>query len=499
MTRVITKQSTDEMQQYRQDDLSYSCPELKREDFADDNAYREALVAQYQELRRQEFQYVVYNEAMKAYNVSSEANANKSRRVENTTGGAWGGYGHATGAQDSSFVYVPDMVKVGDTPNQGESCAISANALVMKISDEMGYTGKDNLIVPKSRLVTNKKGKAIGVSSKNNLSVAAYIHLQESIPQEYRVSYTDKKNKPSLNDAIKQGIVGAGDEISLVTGKATSTTSGCHAMVIVDVQKDENGEVKGYTLQGNNPPCLINVDANNPDYYGKRPLNSAVRVSKWIDDKISAEIPADMSSEELSNKVKDTQTRVSTVVDNLHDTEVRYVEKKHYNDVKPVGRSEGFGEHYNKTLDEARQAAQDRADAAQRENDVAQSTEDKEENSAGSSTRDEMKNSQGELAENENGKTGAKVAIKGGRVEGAVDYNDAKKDLDKKDERSAQEALRDGRGNATSQSRDVNKSSTNEKADETTGPASQTPDIRNEKKSMTVQEAHAYLLRRHHR
>ena len=60
MTKVITKQSTDAMQHYRQDDLYYSFPVLKREDFADDNAYREALVAQYQELRRQEFQYVVY-------------------------------------------------------------------------------------------------------------------------------------------------------------------------------------------------------------------------------------------------------------------------------------------------------------------------------------------------------------------------------------------------------------------------------------------------------
>jgi len=49
----------------------------------------------------------------------------------------------------------------------------------------------------------------------------------------------------------------------------------------------------------------------------------------------------------------------------------------------------------------------------------------------------------GELAENKDGREGATVAIKGGKVDGNVDFRDAKKGLDKKDERTAKEAIRE--------------------------------------------------------
>ena len=465
MTKVFAKEQTDEMAQYRLDDLHYSFPELKPEDFANDDAYRVALLEQYRELRRQEFRYVVSNEAMKAYNVASEANADKCQRVENTVNGAWGGYGQKPDARDSSFVNVPGMVKVGGTPNQGQSCAISANALVLKISDEMGYTGKNNLIVPKSRLVTDKQGRAVGVSSKNNLSVAAYIHLQDSIPPEYRVSYTDKSNKPSLNEAIKQGIVGEGDEISLVTGKATNITSGCHAMVIVDVQKDASGKVVSYTLQGNNPPCLKTVNANSPDYYGKCPLNSAVRVSKWIDDKIYREIPDNMSSSELADKVVQAKEKVSIVTDRLHSTEAHYAEKKHYNDRVPVGRSDGFGEHYNEDLNSARAVAETKS-KMKKEAKVQKDVASNQKNTSASATKDtasnpkqkvaeSMKGSNGELAENKKGRKGATVAIKSGKVEVNVGKREAAQNLDKTDERTAKEAMKEDNQALNTASNDV--------------------------------------------
>ena len=416
MPRVIEKNATDEMAQYRRAELDVAFAQPRAEDFSNEEEYKKALIAQYNSLRQKEYEYVVRNEAMKAYSVASEANRACGKKIENETRGAWGGYGQYAASADSCYAKVPEMVKIGDTPNQGQSCAISANSLIIKISDELGYKGKDNLIVPKSRIKKDKNGNSLGVSPKNNLSAASFIHLQDSIPQECRVDYSKTSNGPTLTKAIKQGIVGIGDEVSIITGTANgNTTTGCHAMVVVDVQKNEKDEVINYTLQANNPPCLTTIDARKASYYGDKKLNSAVKTSQWIEKKMAGEVSLDMSTDELETVFRETKSRVSGMVDKLHITENHYAEKKHYNDSKPVGISEGFGDRYNQDL--AIAAAKSTCVVpSEAENSVSNEqtsvsntvVSDKEQ------IKQDIKNQQGELPED---RVSAQVGMKAGRLE----------------------------------------------------------------------------------
>ena len=408
MSKIIETQATDDMARYRTAELKADFCKLKENDFESEEAYKSALISQYISLRQKEYEYVVRNEAIKAYIVASEANRACGKKIENETEGVWSGYEQYPLSADTCYAKVPELVKIGDTPREGFSCAISANSLVMKISDEMGYTGQDNLIVPKSRVIRDEKGKMLGVSDENNLSAASYIHLQDSIPSECRVSYSNQAKKPTLTSAIKQGMVGIGDEISIVTGTAqNNTTTGCHAMVIVDVQKNEKGEVINYTLQANNPPSLTTIDAGKTSYYGEKELYCAVKASQWMQDKTNQEVSMDMSVQELEAKVAGTKSKVGHLVNELHDTEKHYVTEKHYNDIRPIGISEGFGERYNEDLN--------LADIKYRE--IMRNRRNNMMEEAREQIMQDFRNQIGELSENKNNFDSARIEMQACRLE----------------------------------------------------------------------------------
>ena len=245
-------------------DISFEA--LKRENFPSDDAYRTALEQQYRAMREQEYLYVVQDEALKAYNVSSGANKKAGRRVENDQ--AWQGYASVEGVRDTSWCRTVDLAQGCSASAPGRwCCAISASSLTMQISGEMGYDGDQNLIKPKSRIVRYNGQSTCG--NKNSPGVAGNIHLMDSIPEEYRISYENSSRKPTLNEAVKQGILNVGDEFAIETGQATENTSGCHAMVITDIKRDADGHVTHYTIQANNPPCLKTIDANHPSEIGR--------------------------------------------------------------------------------------------------------------------------------------------------------------------------------------------------------------------------------------
>jgi hypothetical protein len=189
-------------------------------------------------------------------------------------------------------------------------------------------------------------------------------------------------------------------------------------MVVVDVQKNEKGEVVNYTLQANNPPCLTTIDARKASYYGDKKLNSAVRTSQWIEKKKAEKVSLVMSVEELKAQLGEAKSRVADMVDKLHATEKHYAEKKHYNDSKPVGISEGFGDRYNQDL--AIAAAKSTCIVPQEtENDVSNVQtsvtdvviSDKEQ------TKQDIKNQQGELPEDQDNYDAARIDMKAGRLE----------------------------------------------------------------------------------
>ncbi len=356
---VIDKSTVDQVHTDRKTELDILYPELKREDFASDAEYRQALVAQYKAMRQKEYGYVVQNEAMKAYTVFSDANKNAGRRVENEK--AWNGYRNNKNASDTCITRAPVINKATNGPQNGSfaCCAITGASMTSQISGKMGYDGKNNLIQPKSRY--NSSGE---VTNKNNIVSAAEIDNLQSIAPQYRF----RPSKPiTLSQAVKNGSVGIGDEISIrIKQPQDNTTSGCHAMVIVDIQRDKNNNVVSYTLMANNPPCLQVVDANSPnDKYGSKNLHCAVRTSKWIGDKINGEIGQNESIESIEKKVAAERRKLQNLTDDMYRTETNYVAGKHYNDKTKLASSTGFGSVYNKKAGELHQVTENERQIAE--------------------------------------------------------------------------------------------------------------------------------------
>lgn len=332
-----------------------SFPELKREDYPSDDAYREALVKQYQAMRAQEYNYVVQNESMKAFNVSYGSNQKKRSRCENQQ--SWNGYPQTRA--DSCFTRTQEIAEKSDGHVPGENCcAISATSLTAQISGKMGYDGKDNLIKPKSRVVNG------GVGPNNNPGAAKYLNKLDSIPKDCRINYNDETRAPTLNEAIKKGIIKVGDEFSIKTGEARGNiTTGCHAMVLADVQYAADGKtVVGYTLQGNNPPTLKQVDASAPDYYGSRKLVCVTQTNDWVKAQDAKKING-MSAEQLQEEIAATRQRISSTIDEIQATETEYVQNKRYAQPTPnIGRNDGYGKRYNEVAEELHHTAENLRD-----------------------------------------------------------------------------------------------------------------------------------------
>lgn len=332
-----------------------SFPKLKREDFTSDDAYREALVAQYQAIRAQEYSYVVQNESMKAFNVAYGNNQRKKSRCENQQ--SWNGYPQTS--VDSCFNRTKEIAKTSDGYVPGENCcAISATSLTAQISGKMGYDGQNNLIKPKSRII----GGSVG--PRNNPGAAKYLNQLDSIPPECRISYKDEAKAPTLNEAVKKGIIKVGDEFSIRTGEARGNiTTGCHAMVLADIQYAADGKtVISYTLQGNNPPTLKQVDVQKPDYYGSRKLVCVTKTNDWIRTQDAKKING-MSAEQLQEEIAATRQRLSATIDEIQATETEYVQNKRYAQPAPnIGRTDGYGKHYNEVAEALHQKAENLRD-----------------------------------------------------------------------------------------------------------------------------------------
>ena len=363
---TVYQATVDQVAKDRHTVADASFPELKEQDFASEEEYKKALQKQYQAIREEEYKYVVQNETLKAFNVSYGNNQYRNTRCENKE--AWNGYqGTMT---DSCFVRTEEIAKKSDGHAPGNwCCAISATSMTAQISGKMGYDGKDNLIQPKSRIVNGSYGR------KNNPGAAGYLNELDSIPLAYRINNKDVGKAPTLNEAIKQGTIKVGDEFSIATGKATTHSTGCHAMVLAGVQYGEDGKtVVSYTLQGNNPPTLKQVDANDPDYYGNRKVVCVTKTNQWVKDK-DAEKTKDMSAEDLQKEIAASRQKISSTIDDIKEAETEYIQNKRYNkpivapcqkidkDGKPfiqmdaIGKTDGYGEHYNEAAEELHKEA----------------------------------------------------------------------------------------------------------------------------------------------
>ena len=330
----------------------------KRENFTNDEEYKSALIDEYLKGREIEYQLCVQNEAMKAYNISYYTNKKYNRRKENTS--AWAGYPTTTTELklDSCYNTTPEIAKITNKGiTKGNSCAISATSFTYSLSEKMGYSGKENIIIPKSRVINNT------ISLDNNCFAANCIHRMDSISGKYTQSIPslNKKNgknintKITLSSAIENGMIDIGDEFSIKTGKANieKGTTGCHAMFVVDIKRDSNGKVISYTLGGNNPPTLEVVTKENfkTHRYGSKSVVSIVNTNKWIKDKDKEKV-SKMSIQELEELVVSQKDNLKSVIEDLKKTEECYINIKGYKSYKLWGYSYGYREYYEKNTKE---------------------------------------------------------------------------------------------------------------------------------------------------
>ncbi len=321
----------------------------RREDYANEDAYRQALVEQYLRGRDMEYQLHVKNEAMKAYNVSYGDNQRAGMRVQNNR--AWSGYAGNRYAQDSCYSFTPEIVQITSRGmNNQHCCAISSTSYTQCISDRMGYQGDDNLIVARSRVINGDVGR------RNNCFAASSIHYMDSIPPEFTSGSSGNVRQggeqipqgTTLSQGIRNGLINIGDEFSIRTGQANgNTTTGCHAMYLVDIEKDAEGNVISYTLGGNNPPTLevVTADKFNSHYYGTKALVSVVHTNDWIKEQDKARVDA-MSISELEEAVRVQSGNISSVVEDMRETEDDYIAMGGYSPTYKLGRAGSYRSYY---------------------------------------------------------------------------------------------------------------------------------------------------------
>lgn len=322
---AIAVEKIEQMAVYRKDELETHNRELKAENFANEAEYREALISQYENLRREEYRYTVQNEALKAYNLTCDG-----RNAGVKENNAWDAYAehpgivaqhteHADSAQVQQFPKICEGMRIsgkamnnhknidkktGQVKSVGAySCAITASAMQMQISDKMGYCGRDNIIQP----------------SKTTPLASA----------ELAATCVDKKyqqqgdGKATLNDMVMQGKVGVGDEISIVSanGATVKTASGKHSMTVAAINRNDNGEVMSYVLQANNVCVYETIYPNDKDKnsHGKRVVYNTVKTHEWADDKITKEAKGleNLSTEKLAQKINEQRSKTEAVIDNL--------------------------------------------------------------------------------------------------------------------------------------------------------------------------------------
>lgn len=263
---------------------------------------RETLIAEYTRLRHEEYEMTVLNEAMKMYNVCNDAG------VKNINSDLWYGLKKTKGAENTAAGLVPQITSYRG-PNA--TCAISASALTLQINRKINEGCPQG--VETSELIANDGKVNIKTASTfaKNPAAQGYVYTGDKTLNELML---DKNCPLNVGDAISLRMKKA-----YVSRKTGQQRSGCHAMLLTDVTRDDDGNVTSYTLQGNNPTYLATYQrkgntfvCNNKEGYGNKKVESAILTHKWMENQILAENKylESLSVAELQAQVLGVQNRV---------------------------------------------------------------------------------------------------------------------------------------------------------------------------------------------
>lgn len=296
----------------RRDRLKYEYPEVTLSAPETVEMYHNRLVEQYKALRKEEYEQLCLRVGLDSYNTSRTYECLTKKRSNN---GIYNGYKELekiapefnqelVNRADSAFVSMADKPLM-QTPkgqyleaecNRGKSgniycCAVSANAVAETICHKFGYAGKKNLIQP--------------------FEYFAGAQMLFSNP-----SFSGYNNKQApLKTLLNEGKAGPGSIISVPS--SGNTVSGRHALVIAAVEKDKNGKVVSYTVQGNNY-CSLRTYGINDSFSSK--VAQSVNTSAWAQKRIESEVQG-MTDDQLKQMIAETRQRLDDGITNLQQIE----------------------------------------------------------------------------------------------------------------------------------------------------------------------------------
>jgi len=385
--------NTNKMKDLRLQEVNLGYPTLSRADFPQgeegDTAYRQALEKQYQELRQKQYEYTLQNEAMKMYNLSRDASVCLGNRSENIC--MWTGYRNYIDAApnqaerkrrqeqvNNCAASISRDLALNDWGTRGNydfgkraSCAITASSILCTTCAQMGYDGDRNS--ENANLIIPQKSPRGHVNSAANMyydsdSIRAQKIDNPNLTQTaIKDVYHVPANTKSLDEMFQQKPCpfGVGDGISIVTGVPDEKkgTTGCHAMTIVDIQKDPSGKVISYTLQANNPAAYDTCYVGKGSKWGSKPFRGVVHTQDWMTQKIQDET-ASKSIADLERGIAETKAslvggtiekdnqcvQVNGVINDLAQTEEYYKNKGYCYNANKNHTYSHYPETYDKNM-----------------------------------------------------------------------------------------------------------------------------------------------------
>ena len=219
-------------------------PHLTEAEFSSKEEYKAALIEQYRHIREDEYNAICYNTGLEMYR-DSMAVINYTHDKSAMNSHIWNGLKgipETVVAKDSTARRVPEHVMyqyVNTGSSKQHSCAITGSTVVQAICDEMGC--EDNMVH-----YAGEPGKVINYKDFQYWHTGAGHFMFDPQTEGYR-------GRGNMAELVADGSIGPGDRISSSIGStASNSSSGKHERMVIAVDKDDKGNVIGYTTQANN-------------------------------------------------------------------------------------------------------------------------------------------------------------------------------------------------------------------------------------------------------
>lgn len=308
MSAQINKQTT---KAYMQVELETKYPLRQPVDFNNDmEAYRQFLLDGCDKLRKQEYIFASERICLEFYKKGMDNGGNKGGKDNRT-------FSETALSSQNPYTDVEKepLSSQKHSKNLPDKKYEPATQCAPDIARKCGAKGKACCAVTAT---AREKGimDALDIPADDIKPRAGASYNFESLPEEYRYvpdsfkkvqqkvsgtqAFREKKGKENASVFIKNGELDAGDQIAV---PSKSSKSGSHSMTIVSVDRDENGNPTGFTVQGNNKSTLDYYPITEGQESGPL-INNIGQFSKYAKDKLDLEKAEreNMSIQELENE-----------------------------------------------------------------------------------------------------------------------------------------------------------------------------------------------------